>query len=94
VITTVNKRVMEQKIGRTNAIELIGGHADDFEPLMEVVRRSVTDACGPSWSVRENTNRRSARSAKGPLRRSGPSRTGPARTRSIRTTLPRGRADP
>jgi hypothetical protein len=55
---------MEQKIGRTNAIELIGGHADDFEPLMEVVRRSVTDACGPSWSVRENTNRRSARSAK------------------------------
>jgi hypothetical protein len=51
VITTVNKRVMEQKVGPTDAIELIGGHADDFEPLVEVLRRSLRDAYGGAWSA-------------------------------------------
>jgi CheY-like chemotaxis protein len=53
VITTVNKRVMEQKVGVTDAIELIGGHADDFEPLMDAVRAAL---CVP---------RRRARSSRG-----------------------------
>jgi CheY-like chemotaxis protein len=41
LITTVNKRVMEQKVGVADAIELIGGHADDLEPLMDAVRESL-----------------------------------------------------
>jgi CheY-like chemotaxis protein len=43
VVTTVNKRVLEQRVGRTDAIELVGGHADDFEPLVEAVDRALTD---------------------------------------------------
>jgi len=55
VITTVNKRVMEQQVGPTDAVELIGGHADDFEPLVEVLRRSLRDSYGDAWPPPERT---------------------------------------
>lgn len=55
VITTVNKRVMEHKVGPTDAVELIGGHADDFEPLVEALRRSLRDAYGDAWPPPERT---------------------------------------
>ena len=58
VITTVNKRVMEQKVGPTDAVELIGGHADDFEPLVEVLRRSLHAAYGAAWSPPERNSRK------------------------------------
>jgi CheY-like chemotaxis protein len=35
IITTVNKREMDKRVGKTDAVELVGGHADDFEPLVE-----------------------------------------------------------
>jgi CheY-like chemotaxis protein len=41
LITTVNKRVLEQRVGNTNAIELVGGHADDLEPLVEALHKLV-----------------------------------------------------
>jgi|SRR5690348_1018806 CheY-like chemotaxis protein len=63
VITTVNKRVMEQKVGPTDAVELIGGHADDFEPLVEVLRRTLRDAYGGAWSPAEGKSKPRERSA-------------------------------
>jgi len=41
IVTTVNKRVMEQRVGKTGVIELVGGHADDFEPLVEELHEVV-----------------------------------------------------
>ena len=65
LITTVNKRVMEQKVGPTDVIELIGGHADDFEPLMEALRRSLRDAAvDASPSEERRIRKRPKRSAK------------------------------
>lgn len=58
VITTVNKRVMEQKVGPTDAVELIGGHADDFEPLVESLRRALHDIYGDAWSPLERTGKK------------------------------------
>ncbi len=57
VITTVNKRVMEDKVGPTDAIELIGGHADDFELLVDALRRSLRDAAGDAWPPPERNGR-------------------------------------
>lgn len=37
IVTTVNKRVLEQRVGKTDAIELVGGHADDFEPVVDAL---------------------------------------------------------
>jgi len=41
IVTTVNKRVLEQRVGKTDAIELVGGHADDFDPLLDVLAATV-----------------------------------------------------
>ncbi len=41
VITTVNKRVLDQRIGPTEAIEIQGGRADDLEPVLEAVHKVV-----------------------------------------------------
>ena len=38
VVTTVNKRAFEKAVGPTDAVELIGGLADDLQPLVETVR--------------------------------------------------------
>jgi hypothetical protein len=58
VMTTVNKRVMEQTAGRTDAVEVIGGHADDFEPLVEVFRRTLRDAYGGAWPPAEENGKK------------------------------------
>jgi CheY-like chemotaxis protein len=41
IVTTVNKRVLDERVGRTDAVELVGGHADDFEPLVDAVAAAV-----------------------------------------------------
>ena len=39
ILTTVNKRVLEQRIGRQDVIELQGGRADDLDPLLDHVKK-------------------------------------------------------
>ena len=39
ILTTVNKRVLAQRIGRQDVIELQGGRADDLDPLLEQVKK-------------------------------------------------------
>ena len=41
VVTTVNKRILEQRLGPQKVIEIQGGHADDLEPVIEAVLRVV-----------------------------------------------------
>jgi hypothetical protein len=41
IVTTVNKRVMDQLVGPTDVIELQGGHADDFDPVIDAVNAVV-----------------------------------------------------
>ena len=53
LITTVNKRVMEHKVGATDAIELIGGHADDLEPLVDALKRALRDTDRKAWLLPE-----------------------------------------
>src|SRR5919108_385699 len=38
VITTVNKRAMEERVGKTDVIEIVGGRAQDFEPTIDAVK--------------------------------------------------------
>jgi CheY-like chemotaxis protein len=39
VITTVNKRVFEQRVGPKAVVEIQGGRADDLEPVLEAVQK-------------------------------------------------------
>jgi CheY-like chemotaxis protein len=39
VVTTVNKRVLDQRVGPNEAIEIQGGRADDLEPVIEAVEK-------------------------------------------------------
>jgi CheY-like chemotaxis protein len=41
VVTTVNIRALEARVGSTDAIEIQGGHADDLEPTLDAVRASL-----------------------------------------------------
>lgn len=41
VITTVNKRQLELRVGRTAAVEIVGGHAQDFEETLEAIRETL-----------------------------------------------------
>jgi DNA-binding response OmpR family regulator len=41
VVTTVNKRALDQRVGSTEAIEIQGGRADDLDPVIEEVRKIV-----------------------------------------------------
>ena len=41
VVTTVNKRALDARVGPTGTIEIQGGHADDVEPTMEAVRKAL-----------------------------------------------------
>jgi CheY-like chemotaxis protein len=41
IVTTVNKRVMEERVGKTDVIEIVGGRAQDFEPTLEAVKEAV-----------------------------------------------------
>ena len=41
VVTTVNKRALDARVGPTDTIEIQGGHADDIEPTMEAVRKAL-----------------------------------------------------
>jgi hypothetical protein len=41
VVTTVNKRVLEERVGKTDAIEIKGGHADDFELIIEALSKRL-----------------------------------------------------
>jgi len=39
VVTTVNKRVLEERVGPTGAIEIQGGRADDLDPVLDAVQK-------------------------------------------------------
>jgi CheY-like chemotaxis protein len=41
ILTTVNKRVLDQRIGPKDVIELQGGRADDLDPLLERVKKET-----------------------------------------------------
>jgi hypothetical protein len=41
VVTTVNKRVLDRRIGPTEAIEIQGGRADDLDPVIEAVQKKL-----------------------------------------------------
>lgn len=41
VVTTVNKRVMEERVGKTDVIEIVGGRAQDFEPTIDAVKKAL-----------------------------------------------------
>jgi CheY-like chemotaxis protein len=42
VITTVNKRIFERRVGPADVIEIEGGRADDIDPVIDAVRRQVS----------------------------------------------------
>ena len=44
VVTTVNRRVLQQRVGSADAIEIQGGRADDLDPVVE----AVVKLCSPS----------------------------------------------
>jgi CheY-like chemotaxis protein len=41
VVTTVNKRVLDRRIGPSGAIEIQGGRADDLDPVIEAVQKQL-----------------------------------------------------
>lgn len=41
VVTTVNKRVMEERVGKTDVVEIVGGRAQDFEPTIDAVKKAL-----------------------------------------------------
>jgi CheY-like chemotaxis protein len=41
VVTTVNLRALTARVGPTEAIEIQGGHADDLDPVMDIVHGLV-----------------------------------------------------
>ena len=41
VVTTVNRRAMEARVGKTSVIEIVGGRAQDFEPTIDAVNKAV-----------------------------------------------------
>jgi CheY-like chemotaxis protein len=44
IVTTVNKRVLDKRVGRTDAIEIKGGHADDFELIIDALAKRLSKA--------------------------------------------------
>lgn len=44
IVTTVNKRVLDERVGRTDAIEIKGGHADDFELIIDALSKHLKSA--------------------------------------------------
>lgn len=47
IVTTVNKRVLDRRIGPTDTIEIPGGRADDLDEVLEAVEKVV----GPPQST-------------------------------------------
>jgi CheY-like chemotaxis protein len=43
VVTTVNKRVMEERVGKTDVVEIVGGRAQDFEPTIEAIQKALKE---------------------------------------------------
>jgi CheY-like chemotaxis protein len=41
IVTTVNKRVMQERVGKVDVIEIKGGHADDFELIIEALAKRL-----------------------------------------------------
>lgn len=41
IVTTVNKRILDKRVGRTEAIEIQGGRADDIDPVMDAVKAAL-----------------------------------------------------
>jgi CheY-like chemotaxis protein len=41
IVTTVNKRVLDERVGKTDAIEIRGGHADDFEAIIDALAKRL-----------------------------------------------------
>lgn len=46
VVTTVNKRVLDRRIGPSEAIEIQGGRADDLDPVIEAVQKKLQRRTG------------------------------------------------
>src|SRR5690242_15801754 len=42
VVTTVNKRVFERRVGHGDVVEIEGGSADDLDPVIDAVRRHLS----------------------------------------------------
>ena len=42
VVTTVNKRAFERRVGQKDVIEIEGGRADDLDPVIEAIQRQVS----------------------------------------------------
>ncbi len=55
IITTVNKRVMEQRLGAQDVLEIQGGHADDLDPVIEAVKERMKSPRGVPAPVRRRT---------------------------------------
>jgi hypothetical protein len=36
-----NRRAMEDRVGKTDVVEIVGGRAQDFEPTIEAVKKVV-----------------------------------------------------
>jgi CheY-like chemotaxis protein len=44
IVTTVNKRVMQERVGKVDVIEIKGGHADDFELIIAALAKRLKSA--------------------------------------------------
>ena len=44
VVTTVNKRIMDERVGKTDVVEIVGGRAQDFEPTIDAVKKALKKA--------------------------------------------------
>lgn len=42
VVTTVNKRVFERRVGRADVVEIEGGRADDLDPVIDAVKGQMS----------------------------------------------------
>jgi CheY-like chemotaxis protein len=63
VVTTVNKRALDARVGPTDTIEIQGGHTDDVEPTMEAVRKAVHTSREPRSAKRSAGGRKARRNS-------------------------------
>ena len=41
IVTTVNKRAMEDRVGPTEAIEIVGGRSQDLDPTLDAIKKAL-----------------------------------------------------
>ena len=66
VVTTVNKRALDARVGATDAIEIRGGHADDIAPTMDAVRNALHKRATSDTTRRPVTGRKRGRTKSSP----------------------------